>query len=220
MNSAYAMAVNINRAFKNYGWCAQIRGVESGGLVENLPVHTFQTTDGGVDMKCPTEIAIGDRRENELSKNGFLSIIHRKNTDLAAFIGGQSLQKPFEYDDPDATANSNLSARLPYIFATCRFAHYLKCMVRDKIGSLKSRDDMQQFLHRWIMNYVTGDPEHAGEEEKRRKPLAQAEVQVKEVEGNPGFYEAVFYMRPHYQLEGLKASLRLVSKLPSAKQGS
>ncbi|MCB1768475.1 MAG: type VI secretion system contractile sheath large subunit, partial [Candidatus Competibacteraceae bacterium] len=138
-NSAYAMAVNVNRAFKLYGWCTRIRGVESGGAVEGLPSHTFPTDDGGVDMKCPTEIAISDRREAELSKNGFLPLIHRKNSDFAAFIGAQSLQKPAEYDDPDATANANLSARLPYLFSTCRFAHYLKCIVRDKIGSFKER---------------------------------------------------------------------------------
>ena len=139
VNSAYAMAVNITRSFKLYGWCSRIRGVESGGAVEGLPVHTFPTDDGGVDMKCPTEIAITDRREAELAKTGFMPLLHRKNTDIAAFIGAQSLQKPAEYTDPDATANANLSARLPYLFAACRFAHYLKCIVRDKIGSFKER---------------------------------------------------------------------------------
>ncbi len=218
-NAAYAMAVNINRSFKLYGWCSRIRGVESGGAVEGLPVHTFPTDDGGVDMKCPTEIAISDRREAELAKNGFMPLLHRKNSDLAAFIGAQSLQKPFEYDDPDATANANLAARLPYLFACCRFAHYLKCIVRDKIGSFKERDDMQKWLQKWIMNYVDGDPAHSSETTKSRKPLAAAEVVVEEVEGNPGYYTSKFYLRPHYQLEGLTVSLRLVSKLPSAKQG-
>jgi type VI secretion system protein ImpC len=198
-----------------HGWCSRIRGVESGGEVQNLPVHTFPTDDGGVDMKTPTEIAVGDRREKELSKNGFLPLIHRKNTDVAAFIGAQSLQKPAEYYDPDATANANLAARLPYLFAVCRFAHYLKCIARDKIGSFKERDDMQRFLNDWIMNYVTS--RDADEEMKCKKPLAEAEVQVEEVEGNPGAYSARFYLRPHYQLEELKASLRLVSKLPSVK---
>lgn len=163
------MAVNINRSFKLYGWCSRIRGVESGGSVEGLPAHTFPTDDGGVDMKCPTEIAISDRREAELAKNGFMPLIHRKNSDFAAFIGAQSLQKPFEYDDPDATANANLSARLPYLFACCRFAHYLKCIVRDKLGSFKERDDMQVWLQNWIMNYVDGDPAHSSEETKARK---------------------------------------------------
>jgi type VI secretion system protein ImpC len=216
-NSAYAMAVNINRSFKYYGWCTSIRGVESGGAVEDLPSHTFPSDDGGVDQKCPTEIAISDRREAELAKNGFMPLIHRKNSDFAAFIGAQSLQKPSEYHDPDATANANLAARLPYLFACCRFAHFLKCIVRDKIGSFKERDDMQRWLNDWIMNYVDGDPANSSQETKARKPLAAAEVQVAEVEGNPGYYTSKFFLRPHYQLEGLTVSLRLVSKLPSVK---
>jgi type VI secretion system protein ImpC len=216
-NSAYAMAVNINRSFKLYGWCSRIRGVESGGAVEGLPVHTFPTDDGGVDMKCPTEIAITDRREAELAKNGFMPLLHRKNSDIAAFIGAQSLNKPAEFVDPDATANANLSARLPYMFACCRFAHYLKCMVRDKIGSFKERHSMEKWLNEWIMQYVDGDPVNSSEETKAKRPLAAAEVKVEEVEGNPGYYKANFYLRPHYQLEGLTVSLRLVSKLPSQK---
>lgn len=216
-NSAYAMAVNINRSFKQYGWCSRIRGIESGGGVEGLPTHTFPTDDGGVDMKCPTEIAISDRREAELAKNGFMPLVHKKNSDFAAFIGAQSLQKPAEYDDPDATANANLAARLPYLFASCRFAHYLKCIVRDKVGSFKERDDMQKYLQRWIQQYVDGDPSNSTEETKARKPLAAAEVVVEEVEGNPGYYTSKFFLRPHYQLEGLTVSLRLVSRLPSEK---
>ncbi len=216
-NSAYAMGVNINRAFKEYGWCSRIRGIESGGAVENLPTHTFPTDDGGVDMKCPTEIAISDRREAELAKNGFMPLIHRKNSDFAAFIGAQSLQKPQEYEDPDATANANLAARLPYLFATCRFAHYLKCIVRDKVGSFKEREDMQKWLNNWIKQYVDGDPSNSSESTKARKPLAGAEVVVEEDESNPGYYRSRFYLRPHYQLEGLTVSLRLVSKLPSTK---
>ncbi len=218
-NAAYAMATNITRSFKLYGWCSRIRGVESGGAVEGLPVHTFPTDDGGVDMKCPTEIAISDRREAELAKNGFMPLVHRKNSDFAAFIGAQSLQKPAEYTDPDATANANLAARLPYLFAACRFAHYLKCIVRDKVGSFKERSDMHRWLNDWIMNYVDGDPANSSETTKAQKPLAAAEVVVEEVEGNPGYYSAKFYLRPHYQLEGLTVSLRLVSKLPSAKAG-
>jgi len=216
-NSAFAMATNITRAFKYFGWCSRIRGVESGGAVEGLPVHTFPTDDGGVDMKCPTEIAIGDRREAELAKLGFMPLIHRKNSDFAAFIGAQSLQKPAVYDDPDASANANLAARLPYLFACCRFAHYLKCIVRDKIGAFKEREDMQKWLQSWIMQYVDGDPANSSESTKARKPLAAAEVVVQEVEGNPGYYSSHFYLRPHYQLEGLTVSLRLVSKLPSQK---
>lgn len=216
-NAAYAMAVNINRSFKEYGWCTLIRGVESGGVVEGLPCHTFPTDDGGIDMKCPTEIAISDRREAELAKNGFIPLVHRKNTDYAAFIGAQSLQKPAEYYDADATANANLSARLPYMFACSRFAHYLKCIVRDKIGTFKERDDMQRWLNDWIMNYVDADPTNSSLETKSRRPLAAAEVIVEDVEGNPGYYQAKFFLRPHFQLEGLTVSLRMVAKLPSLK---
>jgi type VI secretion system protein ImpC len=217
-NSAYAMGVNINRSFKQFGWCATIRGVESGGMVEGLPCHTFPTDDGGVDMKCPTEIGITDRREAELAKNGLMPLSHWKNEDYAAFIGAESLHNPAEYDDPDATANAKLAARLPYLFSTCRFAHYLKCIVRDKIGSFKEREDMASWLNKWITQYVTSDP-HASEEVKARYPLAAAEVVVEDVEGDPGYYSAKFFLRPHYQLEGLSVSLRLVSKLPSAKGG-
>src|SRR5437899_1309014 len=216
-NAAYAMGTNVTRAFKMYGWCARIRGAESGGMVEGLPCHTFPTDDGGVDMKCPTEIAITDRREAELAKNGLMPLSHWKNTDYAVFVGAQSLNKPTVYDDPDATANANLAARLPYLFATCRFAHYLKCMVRDKIGSFKEREDMQVWLNKWIMQYACDSK--SPEEVKARYPLAEASVVVEEVKGNPGYYSSKFYLRPHYQLEGLTVSLRLVSKLPSAKGG-
>lgn len=214
MNAAYAMGVNINRSFADYGWCAHIRGVESGGVVESLPTHCFPTTDGGMAMKCPTEIAITDRREAELSKNGFLPLCYWKNTDYAVFLGGQTVNKPQEYDNPDATANASLSARLPYIFATSRFAHYLKCIVRDKIGSFKSCADMESWLSNWISNYVTSDP-NASEEVKAKYPLAEAKVVVEDVEGQPGYYQAKFYLRPHYQLEGLSTSLRLTTKVPS-----
>jgi type VI secretion system protein ImpC len=217
-NSAYAMAVNINRSFKEYGWCSQIRGVESGGEVTGLPVHTFPTDDGGVDMKCPTEIAIDDRREGELASLGLMPLLHRKNSDSAVFIGAQSLQKPAEYDDPDATANARIAARLPYLFASCRFAHYLKCIVRDKVGSFKERADMETWLNNWIGQYVLNNPATATDADKARKPLAGAEVVVEEIEGNPGYYSSKFFLRPHYQLEGLTVSLRLVSKLPSGRK--
>ncbi|MGQ8367241.1 type VI secretion system contractile sheath large subunit [Glaciecola sp. 1036] len=214
-NAAYSLAVNINRSFKEYGWCSRIRGIESGGAVEGLPVHTFPSDDGGVDMKCPTEVAISDRREAELSACGLMPLIHRKNSDMAAFIGAQTLQKPAIYDNPDATANAALAARLPYLFATTRFAHYLKCIVRDKVGSFKEKQDMQQWLQGWIDDYVDGAPTTSSDETKSRKPLAGADVAVDEVEGQPGYYSAKFFLKPHYQLEGLTASLRLVSKLPA-----
>ena len=217
INAAYGMAANINQSFKEYGWCSRIRGIESGGAVENLPAHSFPTDDGGVDMKCPTEIAISDRREAELAKNGMMPLVHRKNSDVAAFIGAQSLHSPAEYEDADATANAALAARLPYMFATCRFAHYLKCMVRDKVGSYKSRDDMQKWLQAWIEQYVDFSADSSSEEEKARKPLAAAEVVIEEDESNPGYYTSKFFLKPHYQLEGLSVSLRLTSKLPSEK---
>jgi len=216
-NAAYAMSVNITRAFKLYGWCTTIRGVESGGAVPNLPVHAFPTDDGAIDSKCPTEIAISDRREAELAKNGLMPLIHRKNSDFAAFIGAQSLYRPSEYQDADATANENLGARLPYMFAVSRFAHFLKCMVRDKIGSFADAASMQKELQQWIYQYVDGDPVNSSEATKAQKPLAAAEIVVEEVAGNPGYYTSKFFLKPHYQLEGLSVSLRLTSKLPSAK---
>ena len=216
-SAAYAMATNINRSFKLYGWCSRIRGVESGGAVEGLPTHTFPSDDGGVDMKCPTEIAISDRREAELAKNGLMPLVHRKNSDFAAFIGAQSLQKPAEYDDPDATANANLAARLPYLFATCRFAHYLKCMVRDKVGSYKEKEPLRRWLQEWITDYVDGDPTNSSEETKARRPLSDARIDVFEDEENPGYYSAKFYLRPHFQLEGMDIGLSLVSRLPAPK---
>jgi type VI secretion system protein ImpC len=217
LNAAYAMAANINAAYSEYGWCTRIRGVESGGAVEHLPTYTFPTDDGGVDMACPTEIAISDRREAELGKNGFMPLIHRKNSDVAAFIGAQSVQKPTAYDDPSATANAELSARLPYLFASCRFAHYLKAMVRDKIGgTFNSAAEVQDWLQSWISgNYVHANPEFATEYEKAKQPLSAAEVIVTASEDNPGYFHAQFFLKPHYQLEGLTVSLRLVSKLKS-----
>jgi len=213
-NSAYAMATNITRAFKLYGWCSNIRGVESGGAVEGLPTYTFPDADGGVAMKCPTEIAIPDRREAELAKNGFIPLIFKKNSDFAAFIGAQSLQKPQEYLDSAATANANLAARLPYLFATCRFAHYLKCMVRDKIGSSKTKNQLKEWLESWLSQYIDGSPDSSTDEYKAAHPLAGGAIEIEENEENPGYYRARFYLKPHYQLEGLSVSLRLVSRMP------
>lgn len=222
MNAAYAMAVNVNRAFKEYGWCTRIRGVQSGGEVINLPTHTFPTDDGGVDLKCPTEIAISDRREHELAKSGLIPIIHRKNTDKAAFIGAQSVYKPKKYwgeKGVDATASDNLSARLPYMFAVSRFAHYLKCMVRDKIGSMKEKDELTRWLQEWINEYVDANPAMSSEVQKAKKPLAAAKVEVIANEENPGYYNAKFYLRPHFQLESVDIGLSLVSRLPGPPGG-
>ncbi|CAO4176360.1 type VI secretion system contractile sheath large subunit [Methylorubrum aminovorans] len=221
MNAAYAMAVNINRAYKECGWTVRIRGVQSGGEVVNLPSHTFPTDDGGVDLKCPTEIAISDRREAELAKAGLIPLIHRKNTDKAAFIGAQSLYKPksfFGEKGVEATASDNLSSRLPYMFAVSRFAHYLKCMVRDKVGSTKEKEQLTKWLQEWINQYVDGDPVNSSEQTKARRPLADARVDVFENEENPGYYSARFYLRPHYQLEGMDIGMSLVSRLPNPAQ--
>jgi len=220
LNAAYAMGTNITRAYSYYGWCTRIRGVESGGAIENLPIYTFPTDEGGVDMACPTEISISDRREAELSKNGFMPLIHRKNSDMAAFIGAQSVQKPIVYDDQDATANAELSARLPYMFAVCRFAHFLKAMVRDKIGgTFNNADELTRYLENWLRgNYVHPQPELASEDEKARQPLADAQVIVRPQPDNPGYCHAEFLLKPHYQLEGLTVSLRLASRLKSEAQ--
>jgi type VI secretion system protein ImpC len=212
------MGVNVTRSFKLYGWCSQIRGVESGGVVEGLPCHTFPSLDGGFQTKCPTEIAIPHRREAELAKNGFMPLCHKRNTDFAAFIGAQSLQKPAEYDDEDATANARLSARLPYLFATCRFAHYLKHMVYEWIGGFTSENELQDRLQRWINQYVDPNPEISDQDTKARKPLAAAEIVVEEIPDDPGYYSSKFFLKPHYQLEGLTVSLRLVAKLPTERQ--
>jgi len=221
MNAAFSMGVNINRSHKLFGWGTQIRGVESGGTVINLPVHSFPTDDGSVAMKCPTEIAIDDRREAELAKLGMMPILHRKNTDVAAFIGAHSLQddeaRAGRLVDPDAQANERLSANLPYLFPVSRFAHYLKAIARDKVGTFKERSDMQIWLSEWINRYVLANPAMADDKAKAKRPLAAAEVEVDSVEGRPGYYNARFFLRPHYQLEGINASLRLVSELPSVK---
>jgi type VI secretion system protein ImpC len=217
MSAAYAMAVNINRAFKEYGWCTRIRGVESGGEVLNLPSHTFPTDDGGYDQKCPTEIAISDRREKELADSGLIPIVHRKNSDKAAFIGAQSLFKPRKFMGPngvEATASDNLSARLPYMFAVSRFAHYLKVMIREKVGSYREAPQLSRWLQEWINEYVDGDPVNSSEDTKARRPLAAAAVEVVPQEDNPGFYSARFMLRPHFQLEGVDAGLSLVSRVP------
>jgi type VI secretion system protein ImpC len=216
VNAAYALGVRITDAFKTYGWCTRIRGVESGGTVEDLPTAMFPTDDGTMDAKCPTEIAISDRREAELSKSGFMALIHRKNTDQATFIGGQTVHSPKAYEDPAATANANLAARLPYIFASARFAHYLKCMVRDWVGSNREAPQLESDLQSWIMQYVDLQAESSSETTKAMKPLKEAQVQILPDEENPGYYRGVFRFVPHYQFEGMDVSLSMVSRLPKS----
>mgnify|MGYP000857467209 FL=1 len=218
VNTAYAFAARLTAAFESYGWCAAIRGVEGGGLVEDLPTHTFKTDDGEIALKCPTEIAITDRREKELSDLGFIPLVHCKNTDYAAFFAAQSVQKPKKYDTDSANANAALSAQLPYMYAVCRISHYMKAMLRDKIGSFASASEVENYIGRWISQYVTAD-ESASQETKATYPLREASVQVSEVPGKPGTYRAVAFVRPHYQLDELSVSLRLVAELPSGGKG-
>jgi len=205
----------LTNSYAQYGWCTSIRGAEGGGKVEGLPSHVFMSDDGDMDQKCPTEIGITDRREAELSKLGFLPLCHYKNTDYAVFFGAQTTQKPKKFDDPDATANSEISARLPYIMATARIAHFLKVMARDKVGSFMEASEAEEWLNKWINNYVNNSPD-ASPEMKARYPLADATIEVKEVPGQPGVFSAIAWMRPWLQMEELTASLRLVANIPKA----
>lgn len=212
-NAAYVLAERITNAFALYGWTAAIRGVEGGGIVEGLPAYTFKTTDGDVALKCPTETAITDRREKELSDLGFIALCHCKGTDYAAFFGAQTVQKPKVYNLDDANANASLSARLPYLLAASRFAHYIKVIMRDKIGSFMTRENVEMYLNSWIANYVLLNddaPQHV----KAKYPLREARIDVFDVPGKPGAYRAVVYLRPHFQMEELTASIRLVATLP------
>jgi type VI secretion system protein ImpC len=216
MNAAYVLGTKMTDAFAKYGWCTAIRGAEGGGKVEGLPAHIFTSDDGDADLKCPSEIGITDRREAELSKLGFLPLCHYKNTDYAVFFGGQTTQKPKKYDRPDATANAAISARLPYMMATSRIAHYLKVMARDKIGAFMEASDCEAWLNRWIKNYVNSNKD-AGQETKAKFPLADARIQVSEIPGKPGSYNAIAHLRPWLQFEELTASLRMVAEIPKLK---
>lgn len=218
VNAAYAFGVRLTSAFENFGWCAAIRGVEGGGLVEDLPTHTFKTDDGEVALKCPTEIAVTDRREKELSDLGFIPLVHCKNTDYAAFFGAQSVQKAKKYNTDAANANAVLSSQLQYIFAVSRIAHYLKAMMRDKIGSFASAGNVETYLNNWVAQYVLLD-DGASQEAKAQYPLREASVQVSEIPGKPGVYRAVAFLRPHFQLDELSVSLRLVAELPQSAGG-
>lgn len=216
VNTAFAMGARLTAAFESHGWCAAIRGVEGGGLVEDLPTHTFKTDEGEVALKCPTEVAITDRREKELSDLGFIPLVHCKNTDYAAFFGAQSTQKAAKYDSDAANANAVLSAQLQYMFAVCRIAHYMKSMMRDKVGSFTTTQDVERYLHNWLMQYVV-DADDASQEMRAQRPLRQAQVEVSEVPGRPGVYRAVAFVRPHFQLDELSVSLRLVAEMPGGK---
>lgn len=217
-NAAWAFGTRLTESFAKYSWCASIRGVEGGGLVEGLPTHTFKTDDGDIALKCPTEIAITDRREKELSDLGFIPLVHCKGTDYAAFFAAQSAQKAAKFNLDSANANARLSTQLQYILAVSRFAHYLKAMMRDKIGSFMTRDNAQTFLNNWISGYVLLD-DNAGQEAKAKFPLREARIEVAEIPGKPGCYRAVAFLKPHYQLDELTVSLRLVAELPPPAKG-
>ena len=217
-NAAYALGTRLTESFAKYSWCAAIRGVEGGGLVQDLPVHTFKTDEGDVALKCPTEIAITDRREKELADLGFVPLVHCKGTDYAAFFSTQTGNKPKLYDSDAANANARLSSQLQYIMAVSRFAHYLKSMMRDKIGSFMTRKNAEDFLNRWISNYVLLD-DNASQETKAKYPLREARIDVSEIPGKPGAYRAVSFLKPHFQLDELSVSLRLVAELPPPAQG-
>lgn len=214
-NASYALATRITAAFAKHSWCAAIRGVEGGGLVEGLPAHTFLTDEGDIALKCPTEISITDRREGELNTLGFIALCHRKNSDQAAFFGGQTANKPKVYDTDAANANARTSAMLPYILAASRFAHYFKAMMRDKIGSFQSRDSVADYLNRWLSGYVLLD-DVAPQATKAKYPLREGRVDVVEVPGRPGAFRAVAFLRPHFQLDELTISIRLVAELPES----
>jgi len=213
MNASYVLAGRMTEAFAKYGWCTAIRGAEGGGKVVNLPLHTFKSDDGDIDSKCPSEVGITDRREAELSKLGFLPLCHYKNTDYAVFFGGETTQKAKEYDKAEANDNAKISARLPYIMATARFAHYLKVMARDKIGAFMERSDVEDWLNRWILNYVNANAGTKAEL-KAKYPLADAKVKVETIPGQPGSYNAVVWLRPWLQMEELTTSMRLVARIP------
>jgi type VI secretion system protein ImpC len=219
VNASYAMATNIHRSFSDYGWASQIAGLESGGIVDDLPVHTFDTSDGGIDAKCPTEVSITDRRENEFATAGITSLVHYKGTDYGVFFKASSLRKPVQYDDPEATSNAKLATNLSYMLATSRFAHYLKHIVRNKLGSSVTKDKLQTDLQRWINTYVEPSPGTASERGLAERPLSAAEVTIEEDEETPGYYKARFYLKPHYKLEGMTIGLSLVSRLPSEREG-
>ena len=216
-SSAYAFGARLVDAFSEYGWCAAIRGVEGGGPVEDLPAHTFKTGEGELALKCPTEVAITDRREKELSDLGFISLVHCKHTDFAAFFGAQSVQKAVRYTSDAANANAMLSTQLQYIMAVSRIAHYLKAMMRDKIGSFASATSVETYLNDWISQYVLLD-QNANHETKAQYPLSEARIEVAETPGRPGVYRAVAFLKPHFQLDELSVSLRLVAELPAAQR--
>lgn len=211
--ASWALAERIMDSYSQYGWGASIRGTESGGKVSNLPLHHFKSDSGETVVKCPTEITITDRREKELSDLGFISLCYARNTDYSVFFSGSTVNQPKKYVEEEANANARLSAMLPYILAASRFAHYLKAIMRDKVGGFESKGTIHRYLNNWIAQYITKD-DSASQAIKARFPLREGRIDVVEVAGRPGAYNAVVFLRPHFQLEELTASIRLVANLP------
>jgi len=214
-NSAYQLGLRITDAFAKYGWSTAIRGVEGGGKVSGMTAHSYKTDEGDVVLKCPTEVTITDRREKELNDLGFISVVNSKGSDFAAFFGGQTVNRPKMYNLDSANANAALSSRLPYVLAASRFAHYLKVMMRDKVGSFQTESEVSNYLNNWLGGYVLLNPS-ASQSLKAKFPLSEGRVDVVEIPGKPGAYQATVYLKPHFQMEELTASIRLVAELPAA----
>lgn len=211
-NAAYDLGLKMTQAFTAFGWCTAIRGLDNGGKVENLPNLTYKTEAGDLVQQCPTEVNLTDEREKELSDLGFLPLVHYKSSNYGVFIGGQTTQKPKTYTDPDATSNAAISARLPYIMASGRIAHYLKVMGRDWLGSNLEATDVQSRLQTWIDQYTNSGA--VGNAERSKTPLCESAISVVEQPGKPGAYSAVAHLRPWLQLEELTTSVRMVAKIP------
>jgi|TARA_B110000977_G_scaffold166999_1_gene215236 type VI secretion system protein ImpC len=214
-NAAYQLGLRLTDAFAKYNWTTAIRGVEGGGKVSGMTAHTYKTDEGDAVLKCPTEVLITDRREKELNDLGFIAIVNSKGSDFAAFFGGQSTNKPKRYNLDAANANASLSSKLPYILAASRFAHYIKVIMRDKVGSFQTRETVENYLNLWISDYVLLSPT-ATQGEKARFPLSEARIDVIDQPGKPGSYSAVVFLKPHFQMEELSTSIRLVAELPEA----
>jgi type VI secretion system protein ImpC len=211
--AVWALGQRITEAFALYGWCAAIRGVEGGGMVAGLPLHTFTAPAGDRVAKVPTEVAVTDRREKELNDLGFITLCYQKGTDSACFFGGATVQKPEVYTLPAASANAQASALLPYILAASRFAHYVKKIGREKVGSFQTRGGLEKYLNNWIADYVLLNDD-APQSAKAAYPLRQARIDVTEVPGQVGAYNATVFLQPHFQLEELTTSIRLVAQIP------
>jgi type VI secretion system ImpC/EvpB family protein len=219
-SAAYAFASVLIRAFGGSRWFADIRGmerdVEAGGVVTELPVHSFGTDRRGVATKASLEVRVGESQEQELGQLGLIPLCHAWDTNYSVFYSNASLHKPKQYDEPTATANARISSMLQYVMCASRFAHYLKVLARNKLGDFTSGEEMQDYLNRWLADYVSPDVK-AEAEIKARYPLLDGRVEVRETPGSPGSYRMIMHLLPHYQLDRLTASLRMVTRLATAQ---